>query len=214
MIAIIICCCYKYEKQFERISKYWDKIEKSDNTLKFFYLFGDKTISNAEYNETTRKLVLKNDDTYESLPKKIYEAIKYIYNTYANIDGIYKTDDDIVYDDLEKLVEEIKNCIKKYDYSGLKIDKTKGGIIKKKRLVKFTNTIENKKENSLSYDNATYCYGAGYALSNKAIKIYLLNKDYVNNQYLEDVCMGHILNMYDIYPNQMKSEYKEIKRII
>lgn len=210
MIGIIICCCYKYKNQFEKISKFWNKIEKQTKIFKIFYLFGNPKIKKTEYEYKTKKLILKVDDTYESLPKKIYEAVNYINTYFPEIEGVFKTDDDIEFEDINELLYELKNLCQKYtDYAGLVLDKVKAGIIKEGRLRKFTNrNIETPK-----YDMSTYCFGAGYYISKKSMGHVSINKGYFYEQYLEDVSMGHILNKYKIFPIQINSKYKEVKRI-
>lgn len=210
MIGIIVCCCYKYKNQHEKISKFWNNIERKTKIFRIFYLFGNPKIKKNEYIEKDKTLILKVDDTYESLPKKIYEAVNYIYTYYPEIEGIFKTDDDIEFENVSELLNELKYlCQKSIDFAGIVLDKVKAGTIKPSRMKKFTNkNIEPPK-----YDMSIYCYGAGYYLSRKSMSCISSNKNYFYNQYLEDVSTGHILNKYKIYPVQMNTKYKEIIRI-
>lgn len=210
MIGIMVCCCYKYKNQFNKISNFWNNIEQENKIFKIFYLFGNPKVDKNEYNNKTKELILKVDDTYESLPKKIYEAINFINLNYPEIGGIYKTDDDIEYDNINDLLEQLKkNQIKQIDYCGFVIDKVKSGLIKEGRLKKFSNrNVENAK-----YDMSNYCYGAGYYISKKSMNFISLNKKYIYGQFLEDVCIGHVLNKYKIFPIKLNGKYREVKRI-
>jgi hypothetical protein len=60
-----------------------------------------------QYSFDDQILTVPVSDLYEFLPLKIYTAIKWIYETYPNTLGIYKTDDDIVYSDISYLEVEI-----------------------------------------------------------------------------------------------------------
>lgn len=210
MIGILICCCNKYKNQYEKVSKYWNKIERDTKIFKIFYIFGDPKIKKNEYEFKTKKLILKVDDTYEALPKKICEAIEYINIYFPEIESIFKTDDDIEFEDIEGLLNDIiKLCIRRSDYAGLVLDKVKSGIIKENRIKKFT----NRNIDQPTYDMSTYCYGAGYYISKKSMNYISMNKNYFYEQYLEDVSVGHILNKYKIFPVKINSKYKEVKRI-
>lgn len=208
MIGILVCCCYKYYKQYEYISKKWNKID--DNNIKIFYLFGNEKIKNSYYDSKTNILLLKVNDNYESLPKKIYLAIRYILEKYPEINGIYKTDDDIVYQKIDILIKIIKYCYNNdINYSGLIIDNIDRDKISDRRIRK---RFENKKINNIYHSDAIYCYGAGYYLSKTSMKIIKEHQIYIYKQYLEDVSIGHILNKYNIYPIRMNLKFKEIKR--
>ncbi|ARF08737.1 galactosyltransferase [Catovirus CTV1] len=210
MIGIMICCCYKYKNQYEKVSVYWNNIEKEHRMFRIFYLFGNPKIEKNEYNSKTKQLILKVEDNYESLPKKIYEAINYINLNFPEIEGIYKTDDDIEVKNIDELLRQIKlSCVKNINYCGLVVDKVDSGLIKETRLRKFS----NKKLKDVKYDASNYCYGAGYYISKKSMNYIGSNKDYMYEQYLEDVSIGHILNKYKIHPTKIAGRYKEIRRV-
>lgn len=211
MIGIIICCCYKYINQFNKIYKHWIKNVEKDNMFKLFFLFGNPKINNNIYNETTKILTVKVKDDYESLPKKIYEGINYINLNFPEIKGIYKTDDDIKMKNINNLLSKLKlNLFYGINYSGLYISKVKEGIVSEDKIMKFSNKNIN---NLPKYDKSHYCYGAGYFISKKSINYICLNKEYMYNQCLEDVCIGTILNKYNIFPIKLKEKYKEVNRI-
>lgn len=206
-IGLLICCCNKYYAQYEKISKIWNNIIQKYNDIQLFYLFGDKSISNTIVDIVSNKLIIKMEDIYENLPKKIYEALTYIYNNYPTIQHIFKTDDDIEFENYDEIINEIRNKIElNADYAGLITESARGGYVKENKLHKFNNPLKIAK-----YDKSVYCYGAGYLLSKKSIRIITENKSYMYSRCLEDVSIGHLLNNKNIYPIKMKSKFKEVR---
>lgn len=212
MIAIVICCCYKYHKNYELCLEKWkDTMSKYSSVFRFFYIFG--TIGTTKYNENTHILQIDVEDTYDALPKKICKAYEYILTNYPNTKGIFKTDDDIEFTNYDLLPLELLTISQSsIDYAGMFLDQTKtASLIHPLRLQKFSTIKDNV---VYSYDKAIYCYGAGYYISKKAIKYICNDSEYVYSRHLEDVTIGYILNKYDIFPTQLHSTCREITRVL
>jgi hypothetical protein len=60
------------------------------------------------YDISSGVLELAVPDSYELLPTKIQAAFSWIYNTFPSSPGVFKTDDDMVYDDLSQLSKAIQ----------------------------------------------------------------------------------------------------------
>jgi len=210
MIGIIICCCYKYYKNYELCYEKWKNIIVAYPFINFFFIFG--TPGSTNYDENTHVLQLDVDDDYDSLPKKICKAYQFIMDNYPHIEGIFKTDDDIDFTNNCGLVLELVMALQNGDnYCGIFIDKTRPMKICTARLKKFNNLKSNI---IYSHDGAIYCHGAGYYISKKSAMYICSNIEYVSYRHLEDVTIGYILNKYGIFPTQLYSECREIPRII
>lgn len=208
MIGVLICCCHKYYKDYEKCRERWKDICTIYPHIKFFYVFGTPGVT--KYNSDTSVLELDTEDTYESLPRKIYNAIDYIVKNHPEITGIFKTDDDIEFDDYHDLFSELGSLLDtKIDYAGVYVDCCQKMPIHKLRLLKFGKINEKK---TYFHDQAIYCYGAGYYISLFSAKCIQKNERFFYKRYLEDVAVGHILNKYDIFPMKMLSIYREIPR--
>ena len=207
MIGIIICCCYKYLDNFKECFERWKEFH-TNQLIKFFYVFGSS--NKIIYDPETFVLQLDVPDDYECLPQKICKAIDYIYNNHPEITGIFKTDDDIEFNNMRELILEITTLSESCnDYAGIFIDTSKPNLIHSQRLAKFTKIHNNI---TYFYDGAKYCYGAGYFISRQSAKYICENKKFISERYLEDVTIGHVLNKYNIFPTQMYSKCREVPR--
>ena len=145
------------------------------------------------------------NDSYECLPEKLWNSLKYIQTKYPNTIGIFKTDDDIRFN-IPELLRAIQNR-KETNYWGLIIDELKEPRYPHERqLDKHT-----EKRNCL-INRSIYCFGWGYWISQKSINLLLSHKDTFETSCVEDITVGEILNKYDIFPIQDYSiHFKELR---
>jgi hypothetical protein len=159
---------------------------------------------NCQTNFNENLLTLQVEDTYEALPIKIQAAFKWIYENYPNTVGVFKTDDDIFFENKNELITKINENIL-IPYWGLVIDSCISKPISTYQNLLFENT-----ELKLIHPASHYCYGAGYWISNKSIALIAAAKDI--SYGLEDVTIGSILNEYGIFPINIKINCFERER--
>ncbi len=163
------------------------------------------------YDISSGVLELAVPDSYELLPTKIQAAFSWIYNTFPSSPGVFKTDDDMVYDDLAQLSKAIQENIQKcVDYWGVHTSKTQAGVIGQYRI---QNRFEDKTLRP-RYQAATYCFGAGYWVSRVSMGHISKSESAEEYQrsYLEDVCTGFVLNQQGIFPKKVDLSQREIRR--
>ena len=151
-------------------------------------------------------LRLKAPDTYEHLPHKVREAVKYIGETFPNSIGIFKTDEDIFYENLGTLEKTITENASK-DYWGVHTDIC--GFKKSPFSHKFSD-----KSLVAYYPPAFYCIGAGYWLSRKSMAAvtHEKNKELFTYPGHEDIMVGYCINREGMHPSQIWVSYKEVER--
>ena len=160
----------------------------------------------ASLNEKTRILSLPVEDTYEALPSKIHAAVEWIAANRPGISGIFKTDDDILFD-MNSLASAI-TISHKIPFWGVHVDVCEAGPITGERVEsRFINTSLRP-----THQAATYCYGLGYWVSKDMFPHICKSKHDYMTSYLEDVCTGFVLNREGIFPTQIEIPYKESPR--
>lgn len=193
---LLICGCEKYKQSL--ISA----IERNKNSNYKIIGVIAKQGSNPSFDGSI--VTVDAEDTYVGLPMKIKAAFTWIYNNFPNIPGIFKTDDDIYFTDINNLALEINRNIN-IDYWGIKVDFCSGGPVSSSRIDRFENkNVSNENK------NANYCYGLGYWVSKKSIPL-IVNSN-LHTYGLEDVLMGHVLNNGGIYPKEYYIDFCEKSR--
>jgi hypothetical protein len=146
-------------------------------------------------------------DTYEALPTKIHAAFSWIAANYPNTVGIFKTDDDIVFGDMAHLARAIALCEAR-PYWGLFVGNCRENPVNQARIqMRFDDkTLQPR------HQAAIYCYGHGYWVSAAALPHILAAGDEFRASYLEDVCVGAVLNRAGIVPARVALPYSELER--
>lgn len=145
-------------------------------------------------------------DTYDDLPKKVFHAFEWIARQWPNSIGVFKTDEDILMENVADLATTVL-ANHRIPYWGLRYDNIKAGTIAKERLdTRFADTTEK------THPAAFYCWGHGYWVSSSAIHCLMRRRKEFYEQYLEDVCVGSCLNSFDIFPEKIPLNYKEMGR--
>lgn len=204
MIYFMILSCSNMRYQFNYKNKYdfFKKVYSKDlfsNNYNYIFVCGNKE-QNEEfiYNPDLNIVYVKCDDNYDSLPMKVYMGIKYILKN-ENIEGIFKLDDTSIINDFNVILDSLKNN-SKIDYFGaIKEDnrKTKYYKLRHSRLKRFQYPEKYK---NVVFPNSYFCHGCGYYLSLQSCRIILDNLKIIENNVLEDTCIGYILNCNNVFP--------------
>jgi hypothetical protein len=103
--AILIYSCHKHKDT--RLKEF--KLPNNEyNGWKVFYILGDPRINNDYITDNT--VVLKCEDSYIHVAKKVVMGIKFIYNTYDIEEGVLRCGDDLVFNETS-----LMNFLKKED---------------------------------------------------------------------------------------------------
>ena len=152
----------------------------------------------TNFDPDTRVLTVTAGDTYETLPAKLHAAFVWISKHRPLCPGVFKTDDDMVFD-RAALVDTIYSNLA-VPYWGVKVDACSAGVIEKAGI-----------GDRATHQAAVYCYGAGYWISARALKVVIAADDY-RSSYIEDVCTGFVLNRVGIVPQRIRVPHKEESR--
>jgi hypothetical protein len=166
---------------------------KKYKNIKVYFVFSN---SNKDYIDN-ENMFLKGPETYEYLPVKTINFLKYI-DKELNYTHILKMDDDI-FIDVDKFVTFLKTILK-YDYVGFFHEKKALKDVPRKYHI---NKCSNDSFNEIIYEPYDYdfCNGACYMLSKKAVKFILKNyknnfeyeRCLINKKGSEDRMIGQIL---------------------
>lgn len=161
----------------------------------------------SNFDETTRILCLPVSDVYEALPAKLHAAYCWIRENRPGIPGVFKTDDDILWD-IPRLAGTITMyCM--HSFWGVRCARCVAGPVNPQRIAhRFADTSLRP-----SHPAATYCYGWGYWLSaTEALPAVCAASDPFADAPLEDVCTGAVLNAIGVYPIQVAVPFREVPR--
>ena len=194
---VLICGCQKYISSLQSAMQ-----RMSNESYTVIGLVGTDTPTHFD----GAILHICADDTYEGLPKKIQAAIRWIYDNMPDVCGIFKTDDDIYFNDHTHLANEIHVHSDK-QYWGITKDICNKGFVGAHKIIKASPNFNRLPE----YQKATYCWGAGYWISRDSMAI-VSKSDEFEKSFLEDVCMGYVLNSVGIFPCAVDIKYTEKDR--
>lgn len=204
---LMICGCYKYEKNLlNAIQRFKNSNYKIIGVLANPSLPTSTIELSIDDPQDTIMLCVNTEDTYEALPFKIQAALTWISINYPDAPGVFKTDDDLVFESIETLADKI-NAHSHLDYWGVQRDYCNAGPICCNRIA----TRYNDTQLRPLLQTATYCYGAGYWVSMKAIKSIESSQRVCYGS--EDVMMGSILNENGFYPEWIPIRWTEEPRI-
>jgi hypothetical protein len=163
----------------------------------FYYFIGDPN-QEEDYivDEKERIVYIKAKDNYESLPMKTYLSLKYAKDAYGgDVEGIFKTDDDIKLD-LDKLYPAL--CLNSdLDYFGNVVN-VRDSYSSSWHFGKCEDPVINQTYYTVPL--CKYCSGGGYYINPRNLDAILLNKEVYQTGIFEDVCTGLALNSENIYP--------------
>lgn len=197
---LLICGCRKYEDYLHAAIK---RMSRSEWDVIGIRGGGDTT----SFDEGSRILTLDSVDTYEALPAKLHAAYTWIHVNRPGIPGIFKTDDDMLFD-LPALAATVA-ANTKIPYWGVTASICQAAPVNNTRIM---NRFEDKTLTP-SHQSAVYCFGAGYWLSSGALlHVVAASADYKGSA-LEDVCTGFVLNRAGIVPQKIPVNCKEVPRV-
>ena len=164
------------------------------------------TTDEPSFDLETRILSVPNPDTYEALPAKLHAAYCWIAKERPGAPGIFKTDDDIVFE-LNDLVKAVL-AQQAVPYWGVTRSVCQSAPIHSNRIaMRFDN-----KDLRPSHQAAVYCFGAGYWLSAATWPAIVAATDDYANSCLEDVCTGFVMNRAGITPALLRISCWEMIR--
>lgn len=197
---LLICGCRKYEEYLHAAIQRFDRPEWEIIGIRG----GQEPTS---YDPVTRVLTLEAADTYEALPAKLHAAYTWIHANRPGIPGIYKTDDDMLYNIplLAKTVIDKTNL----PYWGVTASICQAAQV---NLARIQERFEDKTLRP-THQTAVYCFGAGYWLSAAVLPTIVAAADEYKASALEDVCTGYVLNRAGWTPARIRIPCQEHPRI-
>jgi hypothetical protein len=188
--VLLICGCRKYEEYLHAAIR---RMTRPEWTV--IGILGGGAVTG--FDEVTRVLTLAVPDTYETLPTKIHAACTWIYENHPGIPGIFKTDDDMLFD-IPALVAAVATHAAK-PYWGIVKGMCHAAPVNPLRIAhRFVDTTLKP-----SHQSAIYCYGGGYWLSAAVLPIVVAAASTYASSSLEDVCTGFVLNSAKIFPDKI-----------
>lgn len=185
---LLIMNCKKYLKKAEYQKKNW--LQDIPNYLNYYHVIGDPELEiDYKFDNINKTLILKVEDDYNSLPKKVIRAYKAIYETFE-FKYIFKTDDDQLLTN-NKFFDIIINLINgktKIHYGGYIVD------VKENYLSQY-HRIHPELPKYLPVLKTKYCNGRFYFLSKQGIDNILEKQKNIENEYLEDYAIGFNLDI-------------------
>lgn len=178
---------------------------QQSTTWEVIGVIGDET-KPISFDESTRILCVPVSDVYEALPAKLHAAYCWIRENRPGIPGVFKTDDDILWD-IHRLAEAITTN-QVLPYWGVRCARCVAGPVNPRRIEhRFADTSLRP-----SHPAATYCYGWGYWLSaTEALPAVCAAASFADAP-LEDVCTGAVLNAIGLCPYQVAVPFREVPR--
>jgi len=168
------------------------------SNFKFFHIQGDPDLPVLyKINENENLITLHCDDGYLGIPYKIMAAIKVI-NHHFDYDYIFKTDDDIIWDNFSYLQILQKNLAENpIHYGGaevIKITKTTSCC---------SHQLHDLNLEEFDLEPTSYYSGNFYFLNKNLINILIKNPD-IENKKIEDHAMG-------MYITKLSKNFKNLK---
>jgi hypothetical protein len=197
---LLIFNCYKYRHKALQQKATW--LQNIPSNLIYFHVLGDPELTkDYQFLTDDNILLVKVEDDYNSLPKKVIRAYQAIINTYQ-FKYIFKTDDDQQVTNI-KIFETIISLLdKKYEDPDQKIHYG-GHVVDVKQTYKSQYyRIHSELPQDLLVKATKYCSGRFYFLSLNAIFFLLKEKkDLIEAEFLEDYAIGYYLS--DQYKTKM-----------
>lgn len=202
--VLLICGCRKYEKYLHAAIKRMTRDEWE--VIGIRGCLGDKPTGSASFDEESRILTLPCVDTYEALPTKLHAAYVWIHTNRPGLPGIFKTDEDIMFD-LPLLALTLQQNVA-LPYWGVTLSLCKAGPIPVDRV---KNRFDDKTLRP-THQSAVYSFGAGYWLSAEVLPTICAAGDEYAKSMLEDVCTGYVLNKGGWGPKKYRVPFTEVPR--
>jgi hypothetical protein len=197
---LLIFNCQRYRFKAEKQKDTW--LPLLPKTLKYFHVLGDPELTNNyQFLKDENILLVKVEDDYNSLPKKVIRAYQAIFHTYE-FKYIFKTDDDQQVTNI-KIFDTIMSLLnRKQDDPETRLHYG-GHIVHVKQTYQSQYyRIHAELPQDLLVKATKYCSGRFYFLSFEAIRFLIEEKKQpIETEYLEDYAIGYYLK--DIYKMNM-----------
>jgi len=206
---LLIMNCKKYQFKADLQRKTWLPLIPKE--IIYYHVLGDPDLdSEFVFLEEERKLIVKVEDDYNSLPKKVIAAYNAVFQTFE-FQYIFKTDDDqelknikffetltgiLLPNEKEKDNEDKEqnnkkeNKVDKRHYGGYVVD------VEQPYLSQYYKIHPELPEHLPVY-STKYCSGRFYFLSYAAVGYLIRQREKIEQEYLEDYAIG--LNLHEYF---------------
>lgn len=197
---LLVCGCKKYETYLQAAL-----VRMRHSAWIVLGVIGDPTLQQPYCNGTI--LYLPVEDTYEYLPKKLHAAYSWCFETFPHTCGIFKTDEDIVFGNVNALAGAILTN-RHIPYWGIRVQTCAENYVNAVRIsLRFEDKTLTPK-----HPGATYCFGVGYWISRAALPAVVAAKEKYAVAGLEDVCTGNVMNSAGYIPVEIAIACREVDR--
>ena len=197
---LLIFNCYRYRHKAQKQKETW--LPNIPSNLIYFHVLGEPNLeTDFKFLTDDNILLVKVEDDYNSLPKKVIRAYQAIKKTYE-FKYIFKTDDDQQVTNI-KIFETIISLLnKKYEDPELRLHYG-GHIVDVKQTYQSQYyRIHDELPQDLLVKATKYCSGRFYFLSCDSARFLVEEKKHlVEAEFLEDYAIGYYL--LDQYKTRM-----------
>lgn len=197
---LLIFNCYKYRHKAQKQKETW--LQSLSNKIQYFHVLGEPNLE-TDYQFLTEDnlLLVRVEDDYNSLPKKVIRAFLAILNTYQ-FKYIFKTDDDQQVTNIKFFDTIISLLNKKWDDPDSRIHYGGHIVDVKQTYLSQYYRIHAELPQNLLVKATKYCSGRFYFLSKDAVSFLVEEKkELVEAEYLEDYAIGYHLS--DLYKTNL-----------
>lgn len=189
----LIFNCYKYRDKAEKQKETW--LQSLPNKIQYFHVLGEPFLeTDYQFLLDDNLLLVRVEDDYNSLPKKVIRAYQAILNTYQ-FKYIFKTDDDQQVTNIKLFDTIISLLNKKWDDPDSRIHYGGHIVNVKQTYLSQYYRIHAELPQNLLVKATKYCSGRFYFLSKDAVQFLIKEKkELVEAEYLEDYAIGYHLS--------------------
>jgi hypothetical protein len=190
---LLIFNCYKYRDKAQKQKETW--ITNLPSNLLYFHVLGEPFLeTDYQFLPKDNLLLVRVDDDYNSLPKKVIRAILAIQSVYQ-FKYIFKTDDDQQVTNIKFFDTIISLLNKKWDDPDSRIHYGGHIVNVQKTYLSQYYRIHAELPQDLLVKATKYCSGRFYFLSKDAVNFLVEEKKGdINEEFLEDYAVGYHLS--------------------
>ena len=193
---LLIFNCYKYRDKALKQKDTW--LQSLPSNLLYFHVLGDPNLeTDYQFLTEDNSLLVRVEDDYNSLPKKVIRAFLAIQSVYQ-FKYIFKTDDDQQVTNIKFFDIIISLLNKKWDDPDSRLHYGGQIVNVQKTYLSQYYRIHAELPQNLLVKATKYCSGRFYFLSQDAIRFLVEEKkELVEAEYLEDYAIGyHLTDSY------------------